>query len=219
MSRILSVNVGRPRLLQRRGRTTSTAIIKRPVEGRVAVGPENLEGDQQADLSVHGGPDKAVYAYPAEHYDAWRDELPGVDLQWGAFGENLTCSGGWREDEVRIGDRFRAGEAEFEVSQPRLPCGKLNLKFDRTDMVKRMLANGRFGFYFRVIRTGFVAANDPIERIARSPYDLTVAEAARLEVIDRHDLELLRRAVAVEALPASWLQTFRDRLRGLEQGD
>jgi MOSC domain-containing protein YiiM len=219
MSRIVSVNVGRPRLLQRRGRTTSTAIIKRPVEGRVAIGLENLEGDQQADLSVHGGPDKAVYAYPVEHYDAWRLELPGIELGWGAFGENLTCSGGWREDEVRIGDRFRVGEAEFEVSQPRLPCGKLNLRFDRTDMVKRMLSNGRFGFYFRVIRTGSVAVDDPIERIARSPYDLTVAEAARLEAIDKHDPELLRRAVEVEVLPASWLRTFRRRLSSLEQDD
>ncbi|WP_169979673.1 MOSC domain-containing protein [Tautonia rosea] len=219
MSRVCSVNVGRPRILQRRGRTTSTAIIKRPVEGPVAVRFENLDGDQQADLSVHGGPDKAVYAYPVEHYDAWQLELPGVELSWGAFGENLTCSGGWREDEVKIGDRFRIGDAEFEVSQPRLPCGKLNLRFDRTDMVKRMLSNGRFGFYFRVIREGHVALGDPIDRIVRSPYDFTVAEAARLETIERHDPELLRRAVEVELLPTSWLRTFRKRLRDLERND
>lgn len=216
MSRVCSVNVGRPRLLQRRGRTISTAIIKRAVEGRVAVRWENLDGDQQADLSVHGGPDKAVYAYPVEHYDAWRLELPDVDFSWGAFGENLTCSGGWCEDEVRIGDRFRIGDAEFEVSQPRLPCGKLNLRFDRTDMVKRMLANGRFGFYFRVVQEGSVAVGDAMDRIARSPYNFTVAEAARLEAIDTDHPELLRRAIEVEALPASWLQTFRQRLRRME---
>lgn len=218
MGEVLSVNVGRPRILLRRGRSTSTAIIKTPVSGRVAVRLENLDGDQQADLSVHGGPDKAVYVYPAEHYDPWRAELPGVDFPWGSFGENLSCSGGWVEDEVRIGDRFRIGDAEFEVSQPRLPCGKFNLKFDRTDMVKRMMANGRFGFYLRVLREGTVAEGDAVDRTARSPSDLTIAQAARLATTDRDNLPLLRVAVEATALPSSWLDDFRERLRTLDAG-
>ncbi|QDV36831.1 MOSC domain-containing protein [Tautonia plasticadhaerens] len=217
MGSVVSVNVGRPRLKQWRGRTTSTGIFKAPVAGRVAVRLENLDGDRQADLSVHGGPDKAVYAYPVEHYDAWRADLPGVDLPWGVFGENLSCSGGWLEDGVRIGDRFRIGDAEFEVSQPRLPCAKLNLRFERTDMVKRMLASGRFGFYFRVLREGTVGAGDAMDRIAESPSDLTVAEAARLMAIDRRDPRLLRRAVGVEALPRDWIREFRDRLATLDE--
>jgi MOSC domain-containing protein YiiM len=215
MGMVVSVNVGRPRLKQWRGRTTSTAIFKSPVGGRVVVGKENLQGDQQADLSVHGGPDKAVYLYPVEHYDAWREELPGVELPWGIFGENLSCSGGWTEDMIRIGDRFRIGDADFEVSQPRLPCGKLNLRFERTDMVKRMLANGRTGFYLRVLREGTVGAGDAIDRIADSPATLTVAEAARLMAIDRDDEPLLRLALGVEALPDAWKDEFRQRLAKL----
>lgn len=215
MGSVVSVNVGRPRLKRWRGRTTSTGIFKSPVEGRVAVRLLNLDGDQQSDLSVHGGPDKAAYAYPIEHYDAWRDDLPGVELPWGAFGENLSCSGGWLEDRVRVGDRLRIGDAEFEVSQPRLPCAKLNLRFERTDMVARMLSSGRFGFYLRVLQEGSVGPGDEIERVADSPFDLTIAEAARLMAIERHDPELLRRAVLVDALPGDWLRTFRDRLAAL----
>ena len=223
MSAVLSVNVGRPRLKQWRGRTISTAIFKAPVEGRVMARVEGLDGDQQADRNVHGGPDKAVYVYQAEHYEPWKGELAVDALPWSAFGENLTCSGGWPEDEVRIGDRFRIGGAEFEVSQPRLPCGKLNLRFERPDMVKRMLANGRFGFYLRVLGEGEVGASDEVERVGRSAWDFTVAEAARIAAIDKDDLDLLRRAVAVEALPGPWLQGFRRRLtmreRGEEPGD
>lgn len=218
MGEVCSVNVGRPRILSRRGRSTSTAIVKTPVSGRVAVRFDNLEGDQQADLSVHGGPDKAVYVYPTEHYDSWRAELPEVDFPWGCFGENLSCSGGWFEDEVRIGDRFRIGDTELEVSQPRLPCGKFNLRFDRTDMVKRMMANGRFGFYVRVLREGTVASGDSVERIARSRFDLTIAQTSRLATTDRDNLPLLRVASEVSALASSWLDEFRERLRNLEAG-
>ncbi|RUL87406.1 MOSC domain-containing protein [Tautonia sociabilis] len=212
MGVVLSVNVGRPLLKLWRGRPTSTAIFKTPVEGRIMARREGLEGDQQSDRSVHGGPDKAVYVYPSEHYDAWRAELPGVELPWGAFGENLSISGGWREDGIRIGDRFRIGDAEFEVSQPRLPCFKLNLRFDRPDMVKRMLSSGRFGFYFRVRSEGKIGAGDAVARIGRSDWDLTISEAARAMAIDKEDGDLIRRAADVEALPDDWRAEFRGRL-------
>ncbi len=143
--KIISVNVGLPRLVVWRGATVSTGIFKSPVEGRVYLRTLNLEGDRQSDLSVHGGPLKAVYAYPSEHYDYWRAELPEMELPWGMFGENLTTEG-LSEETVKIGDRFRIGEAELTVTQPRLPCHKLGIKFKRTDIIRRFLASGRTGF-------------------------------------------------------------------------
>jgi len=127
---LISINVGLPREVDWRGRKVLTSIWKTPVEGRVAVRQLNLAGDQQSDLSVHGGPEKAVYVYPSEHYAYWREELPGVDLPWGAFGENLTTQG-LREDSVQIGDRLRIGSADFLVTQPRMPCYKLGIRFTR----------------------------------------------------------------------------------------
>jgi MOSC domain-containing protein YiiM len=177
--RAISVNVGRPREVEWRGEIVRTSIFKQPVGGRVRVASRNLAGDEQADLSVHGGPEKAVYAYPSEHYAFWRDELPGVDLPWGMFGENLTTAG-LLEDALRIGDRLRVGSTELMVTQPRMPCFKLCLRFGRVDMVERFLASGRHGFYLAVLREGHVAAGDPLEWVARAPHGITVAEAARL---------------------------------------
>src|ERR1700751_4313873 len=137
---VVSVNVGKPRPVPWRGRIPRTAIFKEPAAGRVAIRRHNLDGDAQADPAVHGGPNKAVYAYPSEHYPFWKKALPGVDLPWGAFGENFTTSG-LLEKDVCIGDRFTIGTAEVVVTQPRLPCFKLNLKFGRDDMVKRFLAS------------------------------------------------------------------------------
>ncbi len=213
---VLAVNVGRPRLKQWRGRTISTAIFKNPVEGRIRVGSEGLEGDQQADRSAHGGVDKAVYVYPTEYYDDWRTELGLDPLPATNFGENLTISGGWLDTEVRIGDRYQIGATLFEVSQPRLPCAKLNLRFERPDMVKRMTANGRVGFYFRVIETGTIAVRDLVERVHQSPIEFTVLDAARLETRDRSNLSLLRLALTVEALTSSWKENFRRRLSMIE---
>ena len=147
--KIVSVNVGLPRPVSWRGRRIMTGIYKDPVEGRVRVRRTNLDGDRQADLSVHGGPEKAVYVYPSEHYPFWRRELELEDLPWGSFGENLTTEGWW-EDEVHLGDRFRAGTAEFIVTQPRMPCFKLAVKFDREDIVESFLESGRPGFYLAV---------------------------------------------------------------------
>ena len=177
--KLVSVNVGLPRRVDWRGRQVRTAIWKTPVAGRVRVTRLSLEGDKQSDLRVHGGPDKAVYAYPSEHYEYWARELPGMDLPWGAFGENFTTEG-LLERDVRIGDRYRAGTALFQVTDPRMPCYKLGVRFGRDDMVKRFLAHGGSGFYLAVLREGDVAAGDPIELTDRADRDVTVAD-----IVDR----------------------------------
>jgi len=162
--RLISVNVGTPQEILWKGRSVRTAIFKSPVEGPVEVGELGLAGDRQADLSVHGGPDKAVYAYPAEHYEYWKKELPGVELAWGNFGENLTTEG-LLEADLRAGDRFQVGTATLMLTQPRQPCYKLQVRFNRADMVKRFLASGRSGFYFRVIEPGELRAGSTIRRL------------------------------------------------------
>ena len=212
--KIISLNVGRPRLVVSNGQPVSTGIYKTPVAGRVMLRALNLDGDRQADLTVHGGPAKAAYAYPAEHYDYWRKELPVTELPPGMFGENFTTEG-MDESGVNIGDRFRVGEAEVTVTQPRMPCYKLGIKFGRADILKRFLASGRTGFYFSVRREGEVGAGDEIELIGRDENNVTVADVIRLYVRDRHDVEMMRRAVAVEALPESWRDHF---LRQLARG-
>ena len=214
--RIISVNVGRPRLVVWNGQTVSTGIYKSPVEGRVVLRTLNLDGDRQADLTVHGGAGKAAYAYPSEHYGYWRDELPGVELPWGMFGENFTTEG-LDEAGVRIGDRFRIGSAEVTVTVPRMPCYKLGIKFGRADIVKRFLASGRSGFYFSVQREGEVGAGDEVELLGRDEDDgVTVAEVAGLYARGGGDVETLRRAVRAEALPESWRERFRQQLAKAE---
>ena len=209
--KIISLNVGRPRLAVWDGQTVSTGIYKTPVGGRVMLRTLNLDGDRQADLSVHGGPYKAAYAYPSEHYGYWREELPDVELPWGMFGENFTTEG-LDESSVRVGDRFRIGAAEVTVTQPRMPCHKLAVKFGRADILKRFLASGRTGFYFSVQREGEVGAGDEVELIGRDENNVTVADIVRLYVRDRGDVETMRRAVAVEALPESWREHFLQQL-------
>ncbi|MFL5735567.1 MAG: MOSC domain-containing protein [Chloroflexia bacterium] len=175
--KVRSVNMGLPRRVEWKGRTVLTGIFKEPVEGRVAVRQHNLQGDRQADLKVHGGPKKAVYAYPAEYYAFWREQFPDMDLPWGMFGENLTVEG-LLDDTVRIGDRFQVGSAQLVVTQPRLPCHKLALKFGREDMLKRFLESGFTGFYFSVLTEGEVGAGDPIVLLDRDEDRPTVAEVA-----------------------------------------
>jgi len=166
--KVVSVNVGLPREVVWKGMTVQTAIFKEPVAGAVAIRDLNLVGDEQADLTVHGGADKAVYAYPAEHYEFWRRELPDLTFSWGQFGENLTTEG-LMEDTLHIGDRLRVGSATLMVTQPRMPCYKLALRFGRDDMIKLFLASGRSGFYFSVIEPGSVAASSEIEVLSRDP--------------------------------------------------
>jgi MOSC domain-containing protein YiiM len=211
---VVSVNVGKPRPVPWRGRTTRSAIFKEPVIGRVAVQRHNLDGDVQADLTVHGGPDKAVYAYPSEHYPWWREQLPEVSLSWANFGENLTTAG-LVELEVRIGDEFRVGTARLVVTQPRLPCFKLGIRFGDQRMVKRFRESGRPGIYFAVVEEGDVAAGDPIELVRADEAAPTVADLFRLIIEDKDDVSLIRRALRVPALAAVWREEFTERLANL----
>lgn len=209
--KLISINVGRPREIEWRGKTVRTSIFKDPVAGPIRVHKLNLAGDEQSDLSVHGGVDKAVYAYPSEHYSYWRDELPGIELPWGAFGENLTTEG-MIEGSLRIGDRLSIGSGEFLVTQPRLPCFKLAVRFGRPDMVKRFQRSERTGFYLAVVREGSIAPGDPIQVVSEAQPGVTVAEIARLYTADDAEQDLLRRASEVPALPDSWREYFRNRL-------
>jgi MOSC domain-containing protein YiiM len=213
--KLVSVNVGLPRLLSWGGATFKTGIFKSPVQGRVALRTTNLDGDRQADLSVHGGPNKAAYCYPAEHYDPWNVELPDRTRTWGAFGENFT-TGGLLETAVSIGDRFRIGSAIVQVTTPRLPCFKLAAKFQRDDMIARFVRSGRCGFYFSVLEEGEVGAGDMFELLGREDPSLTVAEVNRLYTGKSPEREILERSLHVKVLPESWREHFRARLADID---
>ena len=212
--KLISVNVGLPRLVLRNGEPVSTGIFKEPVAGRVELRTLNLAGDRQSDLSVHGGPSKAVYAYPSEHYDYWRQELPEMELPWGMFGENFTTAG-FHEAELNIGDQLRVGSAMVMVTEPRLPCYKLGLRFGRSDIIKKFLASERTGFYFAVLQEGEVSAGDRFELIEKDAHDVRVSDITRLFVRDKTNAGLLQRAIEVEALPESWRGHFRNQLEKL----
>jgi MOSC domain-containing protein YiiM len=212
--KVISLNVGRPRLVLRNGEAVSTSIFKKPIGGRVMLRTLNLDGDRQADLSVHGGLEKAVYLYPSEHYEFWRRELPDMDLPWGMFGENFTTTGLW-ETETNIGDRFKVGSAEVMVTQPRMPCYKLGIRFDRTDIIKRFLVSERSGFYLSVANEGEVAVGDEFELIEKNASGVRVVDVTRLYSSDKSNVDLLRRAVATKALPESWRSHFQERLEKL----
>jgi MOSC domain-containing protein YiiM len=201
--KIISVNVGEPREVTWLGKTVMTGIFKEPVYSPVMLRTLNLDGDAQADLSVHGGLAKAVYAYPEEHYAFWRDELPGMHLPPGMFGENLTTAG-LSEESVHAGDRLRMGEAEVIVTQPRLPCFKLGIKFRRSDIIRRFLESGRTGFYMAVLREGMVAPGDRVELVSADPQRVSIAELVRLHLPGGIDPDVLRRARNVDALPERW---------------
>jgi MOSC domain-containing protein YiiM len=210
--KVVSVNVGLPREVLWKGASVSTGIFKSPVEGLVPIKRLNLRGDQQADLSVHGGVHKAVYGYPLEHYAYWRSELPEVELGWGAFGENLTTEG-LDEKTLHVGDRLRVGSALLVVAQPRIPCYKLTIRFDRDDMVKRFVASNTSGFYFSVLEEGEVEAGSEIEIVHRDPEKVAVSDISDLYYGKSRDANLLARAVNLEALPASWRDYLRERVR------
>jgi MOSC domain-containing protein YiiM len=212
--RVVSVNVGRPREIEWQGQAIRTGFFKDPVPGRVRVGWTNLAGDEQADLTVHGGVDKAVYAYPAEHYGFWRGELPGEDLPWGSFGENLTLEG-FTEDTVSVGDHFRIGTAEFIVSQPRMPCAKLGARFRRLDMVKRFLESGRSGFYFRVHRESEVGAGDAVEHLPGDG-EFSISRLVALYVAKNPDPALLTRVIRHPDLSEKWRSHLGKRLESRE---
>jgi len=211
--KIVSINVARPRLALYRGETYSTGIFKQPVSGPVALRTLNLDGDRQADLAVHGGPNKAVYAYPSEHYEFWRAELPGTNLPWGMFGENFTTEGLF-ETDLHIGDRLRIGSAVIVVRQPRIPCQKLAVKFQRQDIIARFLRSSRSGFYFSVEIEGSVEAGQSFESLSQEPSGITIAEMNHVFAEDIYNDELLHKAIATPALPEDWRDHFRKRLAG-----
>ena len=211
--KLISLNVARPRLAMYKGNTVNTGIFKKPVSGPVALRTLNLDGDKQADLVVHGGPFKAVYAYPSEHYAFWNAELLGANFPWGMFGENFTTQG-LVESELHIGDRLSIGSAIIVVRQPRIPCHKLAVKFQRTDILQRFLVSGRSGFYFSVEQEGTVEAGDRFEFLSRAQLDITIAEMNRLFVADKYNQELLNKAMTTPSLPEDWRDYFRKRLEG-----
>lgn len=212
--RVLSVNTGLPRNVTWHGTSVLTGIFKEPVSKRVALRKLNLDGDGQADLTVHGGEYKAVYCYPLEHYDYWKRELPGRELPMGVFGENFTLDSA-PEELVHLGDRFAVGSAEVVVTQPRLPCYKLGIRFESDDMVKRFFVSGRSGFYLAVTREGEVGAGDEMRVLSREENGVPVSEITRLYGEKRYssaEVEWVRRALRVATLPESWKEYFRERL-------
>ncbi|HKW63938.1 MAG TPA: MOSC domain-containing protein [Candidatus Acidoferrum sp.] len=226
--KLISLNVGLPREVPWHNTVVTTGIFKQPVSGRLALRKLNLDGDRQADLRVHGGEYKAVYCYPVEHYAYWKKELPGRDLGFAIFGENFTTEG-LLEDSVLLGDRFSIGSAEVVVTQPRLPCYKLGIRFGSDDMVKRFLASARTGFYLAVTREGEVGAGDEIQLLSRDPNAVPISEITRLylaihaaptktasaapgKTFSEADAAVAHRALQVDALPESWKSYLRDRL-------
>jgi MOSC domain-containing protein YiiM len=213
--KLISLNVALPRIVEYNGGPVATGIFKEPVPGRpVMLRALNLDGDRQADLSVHGGVSKAVYAYPSEHYEFWKKEFTDMELPYGMFGENFTTEGMF-EDAVHVGDRFRIGRAELMVTEPRLPCYKLGIKFGRPDIIKKFLQSRRTGFYFAVVKEGEVKAGDAIELLGRDANNIAISDITRLYAFEKDDLKTLRRAVKLEALSESWREYFQRQIKKL----
>jgi MOSC domain-containing protein YiiM len=212
--KLISINVSKPKPITYQGRNVLTGIFKQPVEGRLHVGRLNLEGDQQADLSVHGGPHQAVYVYPFEHYAFWQQELRRDDFAHGQFGENFTVSG-MHENQVCIGDVFRVGSALFQVTQPRVPCFKLATKMGFPEFPKLFMASARTGFYLRVMEEGDVGAGDPIVQESKSSLGMTVESVFRLAYFDRENVVDIKQAVCLASLSPSWQRMFEERLEEL----
>jgi MOSC domain-containing protein YiiM len=214
--KIVSLNVGLPRRVLHYDREVMTGIFKSPVDGPRMLYRLNLDGDRQADLEVHGGRNKAVYAYPVEHYAYWLEQLPGIDFTWGQFGENLTTEG-LREQDALIGDVYRIGQAVVQVTQPRMPCYKLGIRFGRDDMVKRFLTSGRSGIYFSVLEQGLVNVGDTMEKISTQPKGISIADVNRAYAHARNNVELVRRIVSAQILPRGLHQDFADALAQIDR--
>jgi MOSC domain-containing protein YiiM len=216
--KVLSVNVGLPRKVLFNGQTITTAIFKDPVKGPVMLRKINLDGDKQADLTVHGGVDKAVYSYPAEHYDYWRKQYPNIDIIWGMFGENFTTEG-LMEDTVNIGDQVQIGSAKIVATQPRMPCYKLGVRFGIMEIIRRFLSSGRPGIYFKVLKQGEVKTDDKIEIIEKDKNNVTVKDIVRLYINRDHvdNIETMRRAIKIDALPEGWKHEFQQNIEQLGQ--
>src|SRR6059036_1058319 len=209
--KLISLNVGLPRQVNFKGEVVNTGIFKEPIQRRVKLRKLNLDGDKQADLIVHGGIDKAVYSYAKEHYEFWKQDLQDMSLPWGMFGENFTTEGLF-EESVNIGDTLQIGTARVISTQPRMPCYKLGVKFGRMDIIKRFLASGLTGIYFKVLQEGEVGLGDEIKLINRDPNNVTVRDIVRLYTVDREDVRTMERAIKVKDLPNGWRFHFIEQL-------
>jgi MOSC domain-containing protein YiiM len=215
--KVLSVNVGLPRKILFNGQIITTAIFKDPVKGPISLRKLNLDGDKQADLTVHGGLDKAVYSYPSEHYVYWRKQFPHTDLVWGMFGENFTTEGLF-EDAVNVGDQFQIGSAKLVATQPRMPCYKLGVRFGRMDVIRRFMASGRPGIYFKVLTEGEVQRDDKIKIIRRDKNNVTVKDIVSLYIArnDINNIETMKRATKIRDLPRGWRHEFQQKIEQLK---
>ena len=209
--KVISVNVGLPIKVNFGREVVTTGIFKNPIKHRVKLNKLNLEGDKQADLTVHGGIDKAVYAYPSEHYEFWKKEIKDFEYSWGTFGENLTTEG-LLENEVNIGDQFKIGSAKVIATQPRMPCYKLGVRFGRMDIVRRFMASERSGIYFKVAQEGEIGVNDKIELIKSDKNRVTIHDIVRLQITDGRNIEMMNRAIKTKDLPEGWRNYFMEKL-------
>jgi ferredoxin-NADP reductase/MOSC domain-containing protein YiiM len=214
--KVVSVNVSMPKTVDNLERQVSTGIYNVPVTERVMVHKLNLDGDGQADLTVHGGVNKAVYVYDLDNINYWREELGRDDLGYGHFGENLTVEG-MPDDQIHIGDVFRIGDALLEVTQPRTPCFKLEMKMGLPGFSRQFITSGRLGFYFRVIDEGEIGAGDSIELVQAGPEKITVWELAQLYYFDYNNHEKIRRLLQIPALPPEWIRVFEEILASAEE--
>ncbi len=210
--KIISVNIGLPKRVFYGKDLVTTGIFKSPVSGLVKLEKLNLQGDGQADLKVHGGLNKAVYAYPKEHYTYWQNKLLRTDLSWGMFGENFTTEGLF-EDQVNVGDIFQIGTSEIMATQPRIPCYKLGIKFDDMKVVKEFLNSGKPGIYFSVIREGMVEAGDAIHLLKKDKNNVTIKDILLLYQKKTKNIELMSSAMKVDALPESWKRYFDEQIK------
>jgi MOSC domain-containing protein YiiM len=213
--KIISVNVGLPIKVNFGKEIVTTAIFKNPIKHRIKLYKLNLEGDKQADLTVHGGIDKAVYSYPAEHYEFWKKEIEDFEYSWGTFGENLTTEG-LLEDLVNIGDQFQIGSAKVVATQPRMPCYKLAVRFGRMDIIRRFMASERSGIYFKVAQEGEIGVEDKIELIKSDENKVTIRDIVRLQTNGGRDTEMMNRAIKVKDLPDGWRNYFMEKLTKLQ---
>jgi MOSC domain-containing protein YiiM len=218
--KIASLNIGLPREVLWHGQPIITGIFKSPTTARIRLRKFNLDGDRQADLTVHGGEHKAVYCYPIEHYDYWRKKLPGRDLPPGTFGENFTTEG-LLEENVHLGDRFAINDAEVIVTQPRLPCYKLGARFQSDEMVKKFLASRRVGFYLAVKKEGEVAAGDEMIPVLQNASGISIADFMRLfltKSFTAADRVSLQELYKLESVPVDWKRYFHDRASEIGAG-
>ena len=207
--KIVSLNVSLPKTVEFRGHNVSTGIYKEPVQGKIKLKTLNLDGDKQADLTVHGGPDKAVYAFPSESYPYWQEQYPDLNMTWGMFGENFTTEGLF-EDQANIGDEYQIGTAKLAVTQPRMPCFKLGIRFGKGDVIKKFFAHQKSGIYFKVLEEGEVESGDEIKLIRRDGNNVTVQDVMRTYGEEKDHLDLIQRAIKIDALPEGWRSHYQE---------